>query len=112
MSSLTDKLLVIDGEDLGRVLKPLVAEATAAVIEKHDAEVRRLRRDLFVLKGVLTAEEAGHVLGGVCGETVMAYVREKGLVCYRPGKAPLFMLAGLQEWVMRFPDTTRFPEAG
>ena len=41
----------------------------------------------------LTAAEAGKVLGGVSAETVMEYVRRKGLPCYRPGKAPLFRLA-------------------
>ena len=46
-------------------------------------------------KGLLNAAEAGRVLGGVSAETVMEYVRGKGIPCLRPGKRPLFRLADL-----------------
>ena len=87
-----------------RLVQEAVAEAVAAVTERHAAEARELRRSLFVQKGLLSAAEAGQVLGGVSAETVMEYVRRKGLRCYRPGKAPLFRLEELQAWAAEYPD--------
>lgn len=104
MGALTDKLFVADGDALRRALQPLVAEAVADALDTHVREVRELRRGLFVLKGLLTAHEAGVVLGGVSAATVMGYVRERGLPCYRPGKAPLFRLPDLHTWAERFPE--------
>ena len=62
---------------------------------------------LLALAVLLTAAEAGKVLGGVSAETVMEYVRGKGLPCLRPGKRPLFRLADLQAWAERYPNGER-----
>ena len=98
------RVTLMEGEQVGAAVRAAVAEAVAAVTEKHAEEVRELRRGLFVTKGLLTAAEAGEVLGGVTAETVMEYVKEKGLPCYRPGRRPLFTLDDLQAWAKRFPD--------
>jgi hypothetical protein len=80
-----------------------MAEAVT-VTDRHAAEAKELRRNLFVQKWLLSAAEAGSVLEDVSAETVMGYVRRKWLPCYRPGKAPLFRLAELQAWAAGFPD--------
>ncbi|MEO1479602.1 MAG: helix-turn-helix domain-containing protein [Bacteroidota bacterium] len=98
------RLIVLEDHEIRRLVQEAVAEAVAAVTELHAAEAKELRRSLYVQKGLLTAAEAGRVLGGVGADTVMEYVRRKGLPCYRPGKAPLFRLEELQAWAARYPD--------
>lgn len=90
--------------EIARLTREAVAEAVGALVERHVEEVRELRRGLFVMKGLLSATEAGEVLGSVSSETVMEYVKEKGLPCYRPGRRPLFRLSELETWVAQFPD--------
>lgn len=97
-------LVLADREALERYLRAAVAEAFTAVLEGHAEEVRELRRGLFAAKGLLTAPEAGEVLGGVTAETVMSYVKDQGLPCYRPGRRPLFRLDEINEWVRGFPE--------
>ncbi|PAP76358.1 helix-turn-helix domain-containing protein [Rubrivirga marina] len=97
-------LVLADPDALDSFIRAAVAEAVSAVIESHAAEVRALRESLFAAKGLLTAHEAGEVLGGVSAETVMAYVKDLGLPCYRPGRRPLFRLGEINEWVGLFPD--------
>lgn len=99
-----NRLVVLEEHEVRRLVQEAVAEAVAAVTELHASEAKELRRSLYVQKGLLTAAEAGKVLGGVSAETVMEYVRRKGLPCYRPGKAPLFRLVELQAWAAGFPD--------
>lgn len=103
MSSLGN-IVVADRDALQGCVQSAVAEAVSVVVEAHAEEVRELRRSLFAAKGLLTAHEAGEVLGGVSAETVMSYVKDLGLPCYRPGRRPLFHLDDLKEWVRRFPE--------
>lgn len=98
------RVTLMDGQEVEEAVRAAVAEAVTAITEAYAEEVRELRRGLFALKGLLTAAEAGEVLGGVTAETVMEYVKEKGLPCYRPGRRPLFTLDDLQAWAKRFPD--------
>lgn len=100
----SSRLVVLEEHEVRRLVQEAVAEAVAAVTELHAAEAKELRRSLFVQKGLLTAAEAGKVLGGVSGETVMEYVRQKALPCYRPGKRPLFRVDDLQAWAAQYPD--------
>lgn len=99
-----NRLVVLDELEAQRLIREAVAEAVAALTERQAADTKELRRSLFVQKGLLSAAEAGKVLGGVSAETVMEYVRQKGLRCYRPGKAPLFRLNELQAWATKYPD--------
>lgn len=108
--SSNSRLVVLEAHEVRRLVQDAVAEAVAAVTERQAADARELKRSLFVQKGLLTAAEAGKVLGGVSAETVMEYVRSKGLPCLRPGKRPLFRLADLQAWAERYPNVA--PEAG
>lgn len=98
------RVALMDELEVAKAVRAAVAEAVAAVTEAHVDEVRELRRGLFATKGLLTAAEAGEVLGGVTSDTVMEYVRVKGLPCYRPGRRPLFYLDDLKEWTRQFPD--------
>lgn len=97
-------IVLADPDDLGREIRKAVAEAVGAVVEAHAKEVRELRRSLVATKGVLSAHEVGEVLGGVSAETVMSYVKEKGLPCRRPGRSPLFLLDEVRDWVAGHPN--------
>ena len=99
-----DPLPPADLDGLVAALRPLIADAVAEAIQAHSDSLLARHDELFMLKRVLTAEEAGRVLGGVGAETVMRYVRELGLPYVRPGKAPLFVLDQVVAWAEQFPE--------
>jgi hypothetical protein len=93
----------MDASDLARLVEEKVESALARMLGRQSRDLELIRETAFMTQGLLTKHMAARLLD-VQPATLMEYVRKGGLPCYRPGKAPLFLLADLVEWVRLHQD--------
>ncbi len=86
----------------------LIEEATSRGVDNAmgsiGAELAVLKEIVLLEQGIYTWAVLAEMLGVGSRETLMSYVKEKGLRCYRPGKTPLFLKSDVVDWIKRFPE--------
>jgi hypothetical protein len=106
------RLAVLDAGDLARLVRQEVASGIAQTLGEQTRDLQLLREAIYASQGLLTKPLAARLLD-VEPATLMQYVRRGGLRCYRPGKAPLFLLTDIVDWMRQHgADTNREDAAG
>jgi hypothetical protein len=94
------RVAVMEASDLARLVEEKVESALARMLGRQSRALELSRETAFMTQGLLTKQMAGRLLD-VQPATLMEYVRKGELPCYRPGKAPLFLLQDIVGWVQR-----------
>ena len=95
-----DRLVVVEMLELERSIEQSVNLALSQTMERYAGDLATLREVMLASQGVLTKHVVARMLD-VTAETVMEYVRSRGLKCHRPGRAPLFLLEDVVEWIRK-----------
>lgn len=95
------EVVTISVSQLEEIVEDAVTKAVKGSLESVGRDISTIRECAHATTGILTKSGVARLLG-VTTDTIGSYVREQGLPCHRPGKAPLFLVEEVKDWVQCF----------
>ena len=93
---------ITDRSELEEVVEGVVSRAMQTNMREIERCLSDVRELALMQQGILTRNALCQLLG-VSVDTIRRY-EEKGLVCHRPGRSPLYLLDDVIDFIKQHPD--------